>query len=147
MMLMKAPGRVFAARDGANIVGVMRMVEWPDCQTGVPRGLAKLSGLLFRGKPYRNLVHFRNIWKKHDPKEPHWHLDPLCVLPQKQGQGIGSKLLTYYTTHVDKTGMMAYHETDQEQNERLYKRFGFVTKETEMIFGMKNYFMWRKPKQ
>jgi GNAT superfamily N-acetyltransferase len=146
-MMMKAPGQVFAAKDGDEIVGVMRIVEWPDCQKSTPQGLARLPGLLFGGKAFRNLLHFRNIWKSHDPTEPHWHLDPLCVLPERQGQGIGSRLLSYYTEHLDRTGTIAYHETDQDRNEQLYNRFGFVTVETEPIFGVRNCFMRREQKQ
>lgn len=142
-MMMKAPGRVFVAKDAGVVVGVMRIVEWPDCQKSSPHGIVKYLGFLFAGKGFRNMIHFRGIWKNHDPREPHWHLDPLCVHPERQGQGIGSKLLAYYVALLDDAGAMAYHETDQEQNERLYNRFDFVTKETETIFGIENRFMWR----
>jgi GNAT superfamily N-acetyltransferase len=142
-MTMKAPGRVFIAKDESTIVGVMRMVQWPDCQKSTPHGLSALPGLIFGGKAFRNLLHVRKIWKIHDPMEPHWHLDPLCVLSTKQGQGIGSKLLAHYVEIVEKDGILAYLETDCLENERLYNRFGFMTKETEEIFGFKNYFMYR----
>jgi len=142
-MLLKAPGQVLVAKEGEQMVGVMRMVQWPDCQKSTPKGLASLPGILFGGKAFRNVIYFRKRWAEHDPKEPHWHIDPLCVLPEKQGQGIGSELLTHFCEIADKDGLLAYLETEQEQNERLYNRFGFKTKESEHIFGEKNVFMWR----
>jgi hypothetical protein len=39
IMFEKNPGKVVVAKDNGNIVGVMRMVEWPDCQNSIPRGL------------------------------------------------------------------------------------------------------------
>ena len=40
--------------------------------------------------------------------------------------------------------MHAYLETDQQRNVRLYERFGFEVQDTDMVLGVKNWFMWRK---
>jgi ribosomal protein S18 acetylase RimI-like enzyme len=145
-MLEKKPGKKFVAKDNGKIVGVMRMAKWPDCQNSIPRGLEKIPTLLFgRGSALR-LFKFRSIWKKHDPKKPHWHIDPIGVLPEMQGKGIGSKLLTYFCEYIDKQNAAAYHETDQEQNVRLYEKFGYRVVETEPIFSVTNWFLWRPPK-
>lgn len=146
-MMLKGPGDVFVAKDGEQIVGVIRMVRWPDCQKSTPSGLFAFLGKIFAGQGFRNMLHFRSIWAKHDPSQPHWHFDPLCVLPGRQGQGIGSQLMAYCCAKIDQEGMLAYLETDQEQNVVLYERFGFKTKESEDIFGIKNYFMWRENRE
>ncbi len=145
-MMLKRPGEVFVAKEGDQLVGVLRMVKWPDCQKSTPKGIAAFFGKIFAGQGFKNMLHFRKIWASHDPKEPHWHIDPLCVLPTKQGQGIGSQLMAFFCEKIDKDKMLAYLETDQKQNERLYERFGFKTVESENIFGIKNYFMWRTQK-
>ena len=145
-IILKSKGEVFVARESDKLVGVLRMVKWPDCQKSTPRGIVAFLGRIFGGQGFRNMLHFRKIWATYDPKEVHWHIDPLCILPEKQGQGIGSQLMAFYCEKVDKDGMLAYHETDQKQNERLYERFGFKTEESENIFGIKHYFMWRRNK-
>jgi ribosomal protein S18 acetylase RimI-like enzyme len=144
-MIQKKPGQVVVAKDGNQIIGVMRMVEWPQCQNSIPRGIGLLPPLIFATKVILRVLKFRSIWRAHDPKKPHWHIDPLGVLPERQGQGVGSLLLTYFCEHIDKLGMPAYHETDLEANVRLYKRFGYEVIEEEPIFSFNNWFMWRPP--
>jgi ribosomal protein S18 acetylase RimI-like enzyme len=146
-MIEKKPGRVVVAKDGNQIIGIMRMVEWPQCQNSIPRGVELLPALIFATKAILRLLKFRSIWGKHDPKKPHWHIDPLGVLPERQGQGVGSLLLTYFCEHIDKLGMPAYLETDVEANVRLYKRFGYEVIEEEPVFSFNNWFMWRTPKE
>lgn len=146
IMLKDKPGVTYVAKDSDEIVGVMRMVKWPDCQNSSIRGLEIIPASLFIGRAAFRVVRFRKFWKQHDPKEPHWHVDPLGVLPERQGQGIGSALLSHFTGIVDGEGMLAYLETDQEQNVRLYERFGFSVQETEPFFGIMNYFMYRHGK-
>ncbi len=145
-MLDKKPGKKFVAKDNGKIVGVMRMAKWPDCQNSIPRGFEKIPTLLFGRKSALRLFKFRSIWKKHDPKKPHWHIDPIGVLPEMQGKGIGSKLLTFFCNYIDKENVAAYHETDQEQNVRLYEKFGYKIVGTEPIFSVTNWFLWRPPK-
>ena len=49
--------------------------------------------------------------------------------------------------YIDKQNAAAYHETDQEQNVRLYEKFGYKVVETEPIFSVTNWFLWRPPKK
>ncbi|UCG68739.1 MAG: hypothetical protein JSV09_13185, partial [Thermoplasmata archaeon] len=47
MMLGKKPGTVVVAKENGNMVGVMRMVKWPDCQNSIPKGVETIPLLLF----------------------------------------------------------------------------------------------------
>jgi GNAT superfamily N-acetyltransferase len=86
---------------------------------------------------------FRGTWAKRDPKEPHWHLDPLGVSPEVQGQGIGSRLMEFYCDYIDKLGAAAYHETDRPENVRFYERFGYQVIGEEIILDFQNWYFWR----
>jgi ribosomal protein S18 acetylase RimI-like enzyme len=94
-MISKKPGDKVVAKDGEEIVGVMRMVKWPDCQNSIPRGIETVPLRIIARKVLSRLQESRRIWGVHDPKKPHWHVDPIGILPKRQGQGIGSKLMSF----------------------------------------------------
>jgi ribosomal protein S18 acetylase RimI-like enzyme len=146
-MISKKPGHVVVAKENRKIVGAMRMVKWPDCQNSAMKGIeVLLAALVIRGSAFK-VRKFRKIWGEHDPKEAHWHIDPITVHPQKQGLGIGSILMEYFCRKVDEDGIPAYLETDQPINVRFYEKFGFKVIEEESIFSITNYYMWRDPKK
>jgi predicted N-acetyltransferase YhbS len=88
----------------------------------------------------------QSTWANHDPRQPHWHLGPIGVLPQLQWQGIGSRLLLKCCEIIDQRKEAAYLETDRPENVPLYGRFGFVVTDEEQILGVTNWFMWRSPR-
>jgi len=144
LMLKRFPGIVYGARKDDQIVGVMRMVEWPRCQMKPLQVLRHLPSLLIisRGGALRGL-RLRQVWARHDPKKPHWHIDPLGVDPELQGKGVGSQLMTFFCERVDAEHKAAYLETDRPANVPFYQRFGYaVTGEAE-INGVRNWLMWR----
>ncbi len=83
------------------------------------------------------------IWAQYDPSGPHWHLGPIAVAVERQGNGIGSAMLRRFCEYADELGESTHLETDKAENVRLYERFGFRTRAEADIFGVKNYFMWR----
>jgi ribosomal protein S18 acetylase RimI-like enzyme len=146
-MLKYLPGQVYVAKHDDSIVGVMRIVEWPSCQMKPLQIIKALPSLIKAGGLGEMLrgMKMRGTWANKDPKKPHWHLDPLGVVPNLQGQGIGSKMMEYYCNHLDKLGMSAYHETDRSENVKFYERFGFKVTGEEMIMDFPNWYMWRSP--
>lgn len=144
IMFRRWPGKVFVAKEDSRVIGVMRMVEWPRCQMTPLQGVLLTPTMITMGlaTSLRGMKG-RAIWSKHDPKEHHWHLDPLTVMPERQGQGIGSQLLKYFCDHVDKMRRAAYLETDRVENVRLYERFGWQVKEEATVIGVHCWFMWR----
>jgi predicted N-acetyltransferase YhbS len=79
----------------------------------------------------------------HDPREPHWHVGPLGVHPDAQGQGVGASLLQAFLSAVDEAGEPAFLETDVERNVTFYQRFGFEVVGSEVIVGVSTRFMSR----
>jgi len=134
----------FSAKENEKIIGVMRFVEYPECKKEfLFQGLDLLPALLIlRGKALR-IRKWQSIWAKHHPDKPHLHLEALSVLPERQGQGVGSLLLRHFCAYVDQREQVAYLETDQPKNVRLYERFGFTVAEEEPVLSVPNWFMWR----
>ena len=143
------PGQVFVAKHASRIVGAMRIVEWPSCQMKPLQILRVLPASMKAGGlgAMRRGMKMHGTWAKKDPKKPHWHLDPLGVTPDLQGQGIGSQMMEYYCNHVDKLGMAAYHETDRPENVKFYQRSGFQVIGQETIMDFPTWYMWRPPRQ
>lgn len=144
--LERLPGQTFVAKDDGQIVGAMRMVEWPNCQLPPLKMLPLLPSMLkVLGGSMINVFKWTSVWSKLDPKQPHWHFGPFSVLPERQQQGIGSQLLTYFCDHVDRLGAASYLETDKPGNVRLYQHFGFEVTSEAPVLGVPNWFMWRSP--
>lgn len=59
------------------------------------------------------------------PREPHWYLPLIGVLPRRQGCGVGSSLLRHGVARCDRDGLPAYLESTNPRNLPLYERFGF----------------------
>jgi GNAT superfamily N-acetyltransferase len=82
------------------------------------------------------------------PKEPHWYLATLGAEPDRQGQGIGSTLLTSTLARIDEEGVPAYLESSKARNVPLYARYGFeVMDEFHSEHGAPPIWrMWREPR-
>lgn len=65
------------------------------------------------------------LFEEHHPTEPHYFLQWAATDPSRQGQGIGSALLTPVLARCDRDGMPAYTEATSLRNRALYERHGF----------------------
>ena len=81
------------------------------------------------------------------PREEHWYLSTLGVIPGLQGHGIGSSLLRPVLEKCDDTGMPAYLESSKERNIPFYRSHGFeVVRELSVGSGTPSVWpMIRKP--
>jgi GNAT superfamily N-acetyltransferase len=61
----------------------------------------------------------------HHVREPHYYVRDVGVLPEMQGRGLGSALLSPTLRHCDREGLPAYLEASSERNAALYARLGF----------------------
>jgi ribosomal protein S18 acetylase RimI-like enzyme len=144
LMVGHLPGQAIVARRGGRVVGALRMVEWPRCQVSPSQGFRLLPVMINiqRAATLRWLM-TRYLWWRHDPRKPHFHIDPLGVDPDSQGQGTGSQLLARFCDIVDSRSMGGYLETDTPANVRLYERFGFVIVGQSSVLNRTDWFMWR----
>jgi GNAT superfamily N-acetyltransferase len=58
-------------------------------------------------------------------RERHYYVRDVGVLPEMQGNGLGSALLSPTLTRCDREGLPAYLEASSERNAALYARLGF----------------------
>jgi ribosomal protein S18 acetylase RimI-like enzyme len=84
-------------------------------------------------------------WNKHDLPERHWHLGPVAVDLELQGQGIGRELMSEFCARMDSAGETGYLETDKARNVEFYRKFGFQTIGEASVLGVPNWFMRRPP--
>ena len=80
------------------------------------------------------------------PHDPHWYLNVLSTVRQRQGQGLGSAAIRAVLVTCDAAGASAYLESSNPRNMTLYERHGFrQTGELPLPDGPSLYPMWRDP--
>ena len=80
------------------------------------------------------------------PSEPHWYLPLIGVDPALQGKGSGSRLMEHALSRCDRDKQLAYLESSNPKNIRLYERHGFELLGTIQVGGSPPIFpMLRKP--
>ena len=98
------------------------------------------------GEYLDRFVALDELFDKHHPTDPHWHLAFLAVHPEHQDHGLGSKLMAHTHADLDAAGVPAYLEATNANNVRLYRRSGYADMEPfEMLLpdGTPFFRMWR----
>jgi len=85
--------------------------------------------------------------RQHPSTEIHAYLPFIAIAPDRQGQGIGRRLLSHRLEQLDADGTPAYLEASNLRNAALYKRLGFdhLSPTLDMPGGPSLYPMWRPP--
>jgi ribosomal protein S18 acetylase RimI-like enzyme len=132
-----------------DIVGGALWVPPGNWRLGIVQQLALLPGMLrvfgrWLARAQRGLA----VMEQGHPREPHWYLDSLGVLPEWQGRGIGSALMAPVLARCDEERMPAYLNAGSPRSRELYRRHGFeVTAEFRLPdAGPPLWRMWRTPK-
>ncbi len=83
----------------------------------------------------------------HQPGEPLYYLSHICVVPERQGEGLGTALMEEGLARADREGVITWLETSRADNARYYARFGFHTVVAEEApgDGPRIWFMRRDP--
>lgn len=138
--------RTLVARQDGRIVGVHSMLPSTHCQPGLLEAMKMARWMLpiTRGSSLRGLA-LQSASSRLDPREPHWHLGPIGVLPDQRSQGIGKLLVTRALEDFDRDGIPAYLETDQIGVVKQEEQLGFRVIGEAKILGVNNWLMWRNP--
>ena len=134
------------ARQGDRIIGALCTIRSPYCQVSFLDGLKLFPKLapIMRGR-FRRALQIQSAGARVDPKETHWHLGPIGVLPEAQGLGAGTLLVAKVCELLDECQEPGYLETDRLRVAQHQELLGFeMIKEVE-ILGIKNFCLWRKP--
>lgn len=138
--------------DTSKIVGVAG-IQVPNVELDTVRNLLSLIGKLgappsqkfskeWGDVPHERLSKMGELKKKREEimKEydgNYWYLGSIGVLQESRGQKRGSCLLKSLCNIADEDNLAIYLETESEENESMYKHFGFKTKEV-FNFGTDN---------
>jgi ribosomal protein S18 acetylase RimI-like enzyme len=82
------------------------------------------------------------------PETPHWYLNVIATLPERQGRGLGAQALAPMCARFDVEGVAAYLESSNPRNMTLYRRHGFeeINDPIQLPDGPALYPMWREPR-
>jgi GNAT superfamily N-acetyltransferase len=84
---------------------------------------------------------------EHHPAEPHWYLNVLSTVPDRQGEGLGAAIIQPVLERCDAGGVRAYLESSNPRNLPFYRRHGFVDAgEIHLEGGPSMTKMWREPR-
>jgi GNAT superfamily N-acetyltransferase len=85
----------------------------------------------------------------HPRAESHWYLHYLGVVPERQGRGLGSRLMAPVLRRCDNDSIPAFLEASTERNGALYERHGFAVSGRFSMPGRGPELrqMWREPMQ
>jgi GNAT superfamily N-acetyltransferase len=140
--LWRAPGFDYASqhdRDGRASAG--EGAEGSDSDTG-----EEPPSDLFPKDVLKRLMIVGAAMAEHHPTSPHWYLNVVSTLPERQGQGLGALTLRPVLTVCDDGTHPAYLESSNPRNIPFYERQGFVlTGEIPLPDGPSLYPMWREP--
>ncbi|MEV0525739.1 GNAT family N-acetyltransferase [Streptomyces sp. NPDC050439] len=84
----------------------------------------------------------------HPTDRPHQYLHMIGVSPERQGEGLGSALISAVLDRCDQDGLHAYLEASNSRSRELYTRLGFqfTGKAVDLPDGPQLWPMWREPR-
>ena len=107
---------------------------------GLVAEIARLSG-----SRVSNVLAGIEALAPHAPEGDHWVLAAVGVRPERQGAGLGTRVLAPALAGFDLDGELAVLDTSSPENVRLYERLGFrTTAEVQMPDGGPRVWLMRR---
>lgn len=148
--LRAAQGRadLRAAHAGGALAGVLLALP-PFGFPLPPPGLAVQLRTFLRQGPgvARRWREIFDVLRAHHPEDGSAYLSLLAVDPDRQGRGIGSRLLASWLADVDAAGQPAWLETSRAENLALYRRHGFEVRRELALLGVPVWLMARSARR
>jgi GNAT superfamily N-acetyltransferase len=81
------------------------------------------------------------------PRDPHWNLETMGIVPEAQGRGVGTRLVAPGLARADRDGLACYLTTARRENLRFYGRLGFEVEHELLPLGPGGPTLWgmRRP--
>lgn len=105
---------------------------WRSLKSGALRSLQKM-GTTFTSKIKKVYTPINNNRNRMMSGQPYYYLNIIGVAADKQGQGLGGKLLTELVKRCDKDKRQLYLETETKTNVKFYEKFGFQVKKELIV--------------
>ncbi len=112
---------VYAAENFSCVAVWAPPGEWRTPTRAVPRVVA--SAVRTRVRMAALLAYLRT--EALHPDEPHWYLELLGTVPEKQGKGLGGRVLAPVLERADAEGIPVWAWSSNRQNLAFYHRLGF----------------------
>jgi ribosomal protein S18 acetylase RimI-like enzyme len=127
-------GVVEVVRDNAEIVGVSLSFRPGEYPAPFFATVMQAPGPLRAG--LRTALRFIRVdheMRKRHPHYRHWYLWLLGVLPERQGQGVGSALLKALSARAEADRVPCYLETDKASSVKIYERHGYRVEAEDVL--------------
>jgi ribosomal protein S18 acetylase RimI-like enzyme len=131
-----------------DVIGGALWVPPGNWRLGLVQQLTLLPGMLrVFGRGLARAQRGLAVMESGHPREPHYYLDSLGVVPEWQGRGLGSALMAPVLERCDSERMPAYLNAGSPRSRELYRRHGFVVQEEFRLpdDGPPLWRMWRSP--
>jgi GNAT superfamily N-acetyltransferase len=112
---------VYVDEGFSSVVVWARPDEWKFPARAVVR--FSLAALRTRVRPSALLAYLRT--DALHPEEPHWYLEILGTVPEKQGKGLGGQVLAPVLARADQEGVPVWTWSSNKRNLAFYHRHGF----------------------
>ena len=124
-----AAGRVDAAVTGGRLLGVAVWLPPGAFPWSAGRQLraapAMLRVLAAAPAAFPRFMRLGANAARLHPRDPHWNLETMGIVPDAQGRGVGTRLLAPGLARADQDGLACYLTTARRENLRFYGRLGF----------------------
>ncbi len=144
--IVLADGRIDVTEDGAACALWMSVPADAHDEEDGEDGPARLREAVDPGNERVELIG-RLTQDIHPSGRAHEYLWMIGVTPERQGEGLGTALITSVLDRCDRDGLPAYLEASSARSRALYERLGYrlVDRPLDLPDGPQMWPMWREP--